>query len=93
MKYDLSHIMKEAWVIANRFRGNSETWNQRLSRALKVVWWQEKQKAQQKVVLVKTERTKEEVLHDIRAFESKDTIRGNDWKILDELRRELVYAK
>ncbi|NEY90366.1 hypothetical protein [Tabrizicola oligotrophica] len=34
--------MNEAWTIARRFAGNPETWGQRLSRALKLVWWNAK---------------------------------------------------
>lgn len=32
-------LMNAAWTIARRFAGNRETWGQRLSRALKSVWW------------------------------------------------------
>ena len=39
MTCDRAQIMQEAWTIARRFAGNRETWGQRLSRALKLVWW------------------------------------------------------
>lgn len=39
MTFDRAQIMTEAWTIARRFAGNRETWGQRLSRALKHVWW------------------------------------------------------
>ena len=45
MTFDRTRIMQEAWTIARRFAGNSETWGQRLSRALKLVWWNVKEAA------------------------------------------------
>lgn len=45
MTFDRTQIMTEAWTIARRFAGNRETWGQRLSRALKLVWWNAKQAA------------------------------------------------
>lgn len=45
MTIDRAKIMQDAWTIARRFAGNRETWGQRLSRALKVVWWNAKQEA------------------------------------------------
>jgi hypothetical protein len=45
MTYDRRAIMQAAWTIARRFAGNRETWGQRLSRALKSVWWDMKQAA------------------------------------------------
>lgn len=43
MTFDRAQIMTEAWTIARRFAGNRETWGQRLSRALKLVWWNVKE--------------------------------------------------
>jgi hypothetical protein len=43
--FNRSEIMTKAWVIARRFAGNSETWAQRISRALKSVWWDAQQAA------------------------------------------------
>lgn len=43
--FNRSEIMKTAWIIARRFAGNRETWAQRLSRALKSVWWDAQQAA------------------------------------------------
>jgi hypothetical protein len=43
--FNRSEIMKKAWIIARRFAGNRETWAQRLSRALKSVWWDAQQAA------------------------------------------------
>ena len=43
MTFDRTQIMTEAWTIARRFAGNRETWGQRLSRALKLVWWNAKE--------------------------------------------------
>lgn len=45
MSYSRRQIMQDAWAIARRFAGNGETWGQRLSRALKSVWWQAKEAA------------------------------------------------
>lgn len=47
MTIDRTKIMQDAWTIARRFAGNKETWGQRLSRALKSVWWSAKEKARQ----------------------------------------------
>lgn len=43
--YDRAAIMQEALTIARCFSGNRETWGQRISRALKLVWWQAKEAA------------------------------------------------
>ena len=43
MTLDRRAIMKAAWTIARRFAGNRESWGQRLSRALKSVWWDVRQ--------------------------------------------------
>lgn len=45
MTIDRRALMNAAWTIARRFAGNRETWAQRLSRALKSVWWEAKQNA------------------------------------------------
>lgn len=39
MQYDLSKIMKAAWVIVRRFKGNGESHTALLSRALKAAWF------------------------------------------------------
>ncbi|MEQ8898647.1 MAG: hypothetical protein RID23_16295 [Roseovarius sp.] len=39
MKYDLSKIMKAAWMIVRRFKGNGESHAALLSRALKAAWF------------------------------------------------------
>ena len=39
MTYDLSKIMKSAWVIVRRFKGNGESHAALLSRALKAAWF------------------------------------------------------
>ena len=49
MTFDRAQIMQEAWTIARRFAGNRETWGQRLSRALKLVWWNAKDAARRAV--------------------------------------------
>lgn len=49
MAFDRTQIMQEAWTIARRFAGNRETWGQRLSRALKLVWWNVKEAARRVV--------------------------------------------
>lgn len=49
MTFDRAQIMQEAWTIARRFAGNRETWGQRLSRALKHVWWNAKEAARRAV--------------------------------------------
>lgn len=49
MTFDRAQIMTEAWTIARRFAGNRETWGQRLSRALKLVWWNAKDAARRAV--------------------------------------------
>lgn len=46
MTIDRRALMKSAWTIARRFAGNRETWGQRLSRALKSVWWSMKRDAE-----------------------------------------------
>lgn len=46
MQIDRRALMKSAWTIARRFAGNRETWGQRLSRALKSVWWSMKRDAE-----------------------------------------------
>lgn len=43
--FDRAAIMNEAWTIARRFAGNRQTWGQRLSSALKLVWWRAKEAA------------------------------------------------
>ena len=45
MTIDRAKIMQDAWTIARRFAGNKETWAQRLSSALKSVWWKAKRDA------------------------------------------------
>lgn len=45
MSFNRAEIMTQAWTIARRFAGNPETWGQRLSRALKLVWWEAKEAA------------------------------------------------
>lgn len=46
MQIDRRVLMNAAWTIARRFAGNRETWGQRLSRALKSVWWSMKRDAE-----------------------------------------------
>lgn len=46
MTIDRAKIMKAAWQIVRRFAGNRETLAQRMSRALKSVWWDAKRDAQ-----------------------------------------------
>ncbi|WP_434614740.1 hypothetical protein [Tabrizicola sp. M-4] len=46
MQIDRRALMNAAWTIARRFAGNRETWGQRLSRALKSVWWSMKRDAE-----------------------------------------------
>ena len=96
MKYDKARVMKLAWIWAKQ-----DLWSARADKsklrecfiaALKRAWADVKNTVRQNASIVTT-RTKEQVMHDIWVFENKDTIRGNDWKVLDKLRQELVYAK
>jgi hypothetical protein len=98
--YDKSRVMKLAWVWARQdlwsARADKSLLHNYFAKALKRAWVDVKNTQELKDIALKhlsKQRTKEEVLDDIRVFESKDTIRGDDWKVLDELRRELVYAK
>ena len=43
--FDRAKIMKDAWVIVRRFKGNGESVEVLLSRALKSVWWNVKLEA------------------------------------------------
>lgn len=43
MPVNRAKIMKAAWVSVRRFAGNRESLHQRLSRALRKVWFEAKQ--------------------------------------------------
>ena len=47
MTIDRRALMQAAWTIARRFAWTKETWAQRLSRALKSVWWDAKERSRQ----------------------------------------------
>lgn len=100
MTINKAKLMRAAWVIVRRFEGNGETLHARLSRALKLVWWEAKQEARraaeaaarlaaQATVVV---RPITAVLADIRDLECRSSLRGNDWDRLDALRAELLRA-
>jgi hypothetical protein len=96
MKYDKARVMKLAWIWAKQdlwsARADKSKLREYFIAALKRAWVDVKNTTDRQTP-VKTDRTKEQVMYDIWAFECKDTIRGNDWKILNKLRQELVYAK
>ncbi len=99
MTIDRAKIMQDAWTIARRFAGNRETWGQRLSRALKYVWWNVKEAARQAAAqeayraaqraAFTSARPAEEIRTEIWALECKDRLVGADWQRLDALRAEL----
>lgn len=99
MTIDRAKIMQDAWTIARRFAGNRETWGQRLSRALKLVWWNVKEAARQEVAQAAyraaqraafaSARSAEEIRTEILVLECKDRLVGADWQRLDALRAEL----
>lgn len=102
MPIDRAKIMQDAWKIARRFAGNCETWGQRLSRALKVVWWnvkeaarqaaaQEAYRAAQRAAFLSS-RTADVIRDEILILECKDRLEGHDWRRLDTLRAELHRA-
>lgn len=104
MAIDRAKIMKDAWTIARRFAGNRETWGQRLSRALKSVWWDYKQAAreaarqeayraaQRAAFAAAAPRAASEIAMDIRMIESKDRLFQADWQALQALRTEMQAA-
>ena len=106
MRYDRSKIMQDAWAIARRFAGNSETWGQRLARALKSVWWSVKEaariaravaaKAAAKpalaVAALRPVRPAHVIARDILCLECKDRLVWQDFQRLDALRIELTEA-
>jgi hypothetical protein len=51
--FDRAKIMKDAWKIVRRFAGNRETPAQRMSRALKSVWWDAKRDAHRAIELAR----------------------------------------
>ena len=99
MTIDRAKIMQDAWTIARRFAGNRETWGQRLSRALKYVWWDVKEAARQAAAqdayraaqraAFASARPAEEIRTEIWTLECKDRLAGADWQRLDALRAEL----
>ena len=97
MKVDKKRVMELAWVWARQ-----DLWRDRADRSflrgyfvenLKKAWADQKAVAARMASVVASTRTKEEIQRDIWIYENKDTIRGRDWKVLDELRQELVHAK
>lgn len=98
MTYNRAEIMKAAWVIVRRFAGNRETNAQRLSRALKSVWWNAKQEVRIAATLA-AEGAKRAVARPaavvraaILTLECKDSLRGADWAELSALHDELRRA-
>lgn len=97
MKVDKAHVMKLAWVWARqdlwRDRADGSFLRGYFAENLKKAWADQKSVAARMASVVASTRTKEDIQRDIWIFENKDTIRGRDWKVLDELRKELAVAK
>lgn len=100
MTINKAKLMRAAWVIVRRFEGNGETLQARLSRALKLVWWEAKQEARHAAEAAahlaaqaaSVVRPIAAVLADIRDLECRSTLRGSDWNRLDALRAEMMRA-
>lgn len=100
MTFDRAAIMKDAWVIVRRFRGNGETLRGLLSRALKAVWWKAKEAARVAAMVaaraaqVATQRIRSarEIHADILSLENKDRMILADFDRLHSLRAELRAA-
>lgn len=99
--FNRSEIMTAAWVIVRRFKGNDETPGQRLSRALRCVWWDAKQNARRAReaaaraaahVAQFAGLTAAQLRANLFAFECKDSLRGSDWTRLDAMRAALREA-
>lgn len=100
MTLDRRALMQAAWTIARRFAGNRETWGQRLSRALKLVWWNAKEKARQAIEFARAEAARaaalaalsvEALRRELLALENCDSRIG--WagqERISTLRRELA---
>lgn len=101
MTFDRAQIMTEAWTIARRFAGNRETWGQRLSRALKLVWWNVKEAARCAVETVRRAaervaefagRTASSIRAEIENVENTDRLGFDGIERLAAARRALVEA-
>lgn len=101
MTYDRKAIMIEAWKIVRRFLGNGETLHEILSRALKLAWWDAKQKVRvaraaeaRKAAQRELEALPAETLaRDIIALENADTLGASGRERLTDLRSALVAAQ
>ena len=94
-----SEIMRAAWVIVRRFKGDLA---QRPSRALSYVWWDTKEAARIARNLAAraaasaaqfSTATVAQLRANLWAFECKDTMRGSDWQRLDAARAALTQAE
>lgn len=101
MTFDRTQIMTEAWTIARRFAGNHETWGQRLSRALKHVWWNVKEAARCAVETARRAaaraaefagRTAASIRAEIEAMENTDRLGFDGIERLAAARRALGEA-
>lgn len=102
MTFDRAHIMTEAWIIARRFAGNPETWGQRLSRALKLVWWNAKEASRQAVALARAAAEKAAhfagrsaacIRAEVEDMENTDRLGFAGIERLSEARRALAVAE
>ncbi len=99
--FNKSEIMTAAWVIVRRFAGNRETYAQRLSRALKLVWWNAKQEARTardaaaRAVAAAAQfaaLTAAQLRAAVEGMENRDGLRWADLNRLTELRAALSKA-
>lgn len=95
MAIDRRALMQAAWAIARRFAWTKETWAQRLSRALKTVWWDAKEKARQVAELARNaaavaadlaRQSVDALRYELLTLENSDARLG--W--VSTLRRELA---
>ena len=99
MTLDRRAIMQAAWTIARRFAGNPETWGQRLSRALKSVWWNVKQAqriakeaAMRAAVKIAPIRSVDSLKAEIITLENSDRLGWAGMERLSALQAELRNA-
>ncbi|MBL9062753.1 hypothetical protein [Tabrizicola sp.] len=102
MTFDRAQIMQAAWTIARRFAGNRETWGQRLSRALKSVWWDVKDAARSAARLAAAVaeraahfagRSAASIRAEVENMENTDRLGFDGIQRLSDARRALAEAE
>ena len=100
MKLNRSEIMRRAWVIVRRFKGNGETLAALLSRALECVWSQVKQEraiaraaaAHAAAAALEAARPAVSLFMEIAGLDNCDFLRFEDRARLETLRRAYAVA-